>query len=133
MDDFLERPPLEHITYKITNLRFQQKNHEIFFSPVLSHEGVVDKSLDEQGEGDDVEDKDVEDALSVVLEVCSEHVPLLQEPMSVSFSDGINCKTLHSRNICVGIQIILTRSFTVQTNCEKITLKIFEYNRNAFL
>ena len=77
MDDFLERPPLEHITYKITNLRFQQKNHEIFFSPVLGHEGVVDKSLDEQGEGDDVEDKDVEDALSVVHEICSEHVPLL--------------------------------------------------------
>jgi len=57
---------------------------------VLGHEGVVDEPLDEQGNGDDVEYKHVEDALSVVLEVVGEHVPLLEEPMSVSFCDSVH-------------------------------------------
>ena len=100
---------------------------------MLSHEGIVDESLDEQGEGDDVEDKDVEDALSVVLEVGGEHVPLLEEPMPMSLCNGVNREALHSRNVCVGIQIILTSSFAVQPNSEKITLKIVEHNRNVFL
>ena len=43
---------------------------------MFRHEGVVDKSLDEESEGDDIEDKDIEDALAVVLKVGSEHVPL---------------------------------------------------------
>ena len=68
---------------------------------MLSHEGVVDESLDEEGEGDDIEDEDVEDALSVVLEVGGEHVPLLEEPMPMSLCNGVNCKTLHSCDICV--------------------------------
>ena len=82
---------------------------------MLGHEGVVDESLKEESEGDDIEDKDVEDALSVVLQVGCEHVPLLEEPVSVSLCDGIHCKALHSRNICVGIQIILTSSLAIQT------------------
>ena len=80
---------------------------------MLSHEGVVDESLDEEGEGDDIEDEDVEDALSVVLEVGGEHVPLLEEPVPVSLRDGVHGKALHSRDVCCGIQIILTSSFAV--------------------
>ena len=89
---------------------------------MLGHEGVVDESLKEESEGDDIEDKDVEDALSVVLKVGSEHVPLLEEPMSVSLCYGVNCKTLHSGHVCVGIQIILTSSFAIQTNSQEVTL-----------
>ena len=89
---------------------------------MLCHEGIVNKSLHEQGEGDDIEDKDVEDALSVVLKVGSEHVPLLQEPVSVSLCNGVHCKTLHSSHVCVGIQIILTSSLTIQTNGQEVTL-----------
>ena len=89
---------------------------------MLRHEGVVHEPLHEQSEGDDVEDEDVEDALSVVLQVGSEHVPLLQAPVSVSFCDGVHCKTLHSGHICRGIQVILTSSFAVQTNSQEISL-----------
>lgn len=70
---------------------------------MLGHEGIVDESLNKQGEGDDIEDKDVEDALPVVLEVGGEHVPFLEEPVPVSLSYGVHCKTLHSCHICVGI------------------------------
>ena len=94
---------------------------------MLGHKSVVDKSLNEEGEGDDIEDKDVEDALAIVLEVGGEHVPLFQEPMSMSLGDCIHSKALHSRHIGVGVKIVLSRPLAVQTNGQKISLELLHH------
>ena len=94
---------------------------------MLGHEGVVDESLDEEGEGDDIEDKDVEDALAIVLEVGGKHVPFFQEPMSMSLSDCIHSKALHSRHIGVGVKIVLSGSLTVQTNGQEVSLELLHH------
>ena len=94
---------------------------------MLGHKGVVDESLDEEGEGDDIEDEDVEDTLAVVLVVGSEHVPLFQEPMSMSLSDRVYSKALHSRHIGVGVQIVLSSSLAVKTNSQEVSLELLHH------
>ena len=96
---------------------------DMYVLPVFCHECVVDESFHEQGEGDDIEDEDVEDALSVVLEVSGEHVPLLEEPVSVSLCNSVHCKTLHSCNVRVGIQVVLSGSLAVQSYGQHVALK----------
>ena len=94
---------------------------------MFRHEGIVDKSLNEKSKCDDIEDKDVEDALSVVLKVGSEHVPLLEEPMTMPLCNSIYCKALHSGDICVRVQIVLSGSFAVQANGKKVSLELLHH------
>ena len=94
---------------------------------MFCHEGIVDKSLNEKSKCDDIEDKDVKDALSVVLKVGSEHVPLFEEPMTMSFCNSIYSKTLHSCNICVRVQIVLSGSFAVQANGKEVSLELLHH------
>ena len=89
---------------------------------MLCHEGVVDESLDEECEGDDIEDEDVEDALSVVLEVGGEHVPLLEEPVPVSLRNRVHSEALHPSHVGVGVEIVLPCSLAVQPDGEEVAL-----------
>ena len=89
---------------------------------MFCHEGVVDESLDEESEGDDIEDENVEYALSVVLEVGGEHVPLFEEPVPVPLRDGVHGEALHPRHVCVGVQVVLPRALAVQANGQEVSL-----------
>ena len=59
---------------------------------------LTDESLDEEGDGNDVEDKKEEDGLSVLLQEVDHGVPLLENPGAVPLGDRVQAETLHSDN-----------------------------------
>ena len=70
----------------------------------LSHDKLLtDEALDEEGDGDDVEDKEVEDVLSVLLEESDPAVPSLPPPVVAPLVEGIHSETGHSVN---GVRVV---------------------------
>ena len=56
---------------------------------------LTDELIDEEADGNDIEDKEVEDVLPIFFQKVCPDVPLFQHPMTTSFSDGFQSKTLH--------------------------------------
>ena len=63
---------------------------------------LTDESLDKQGDGDDVEDEQVEDVLPVLLEEGDPAVPALPPPVVPALVEGIHAETGHSVNRASG-------------------------------
>ena len=59
---------------------------------------LTDEPLNEQSDGDDVEDEEIEDVLSVLLEESDPAVPALPPPVFATLVEGIHVKTGHSAN-----------------------------------
>ena len=60
---------------------------------------LTDELVNEEADGDDVEDKEVEDVLPILFQKVRPDVPLFQHPVTTSLSDGFQSKTLHSTTI----------------------------------
>ena len=57
---------------------------------------LTDELVNEEADGDDVEDKEVEDVLPILFQKVRPDVPLFQHPVTTALSDGFQSKTLHS-------------------------------------
>ena len=56
---------------------------------------LTDELVNEEADGDDVEDKEVEDVLPILFQKVRPDVPLFQHPVTTALSDGFQSKTLH--------------------------------------
>lgn len=54
------------------------------------------ESFDEQGDGDDVEDEQIEDVLTILLQERCDAVPFFQQPVAGSILGRFNMKARHS-------------------------------------
>ena len=63
---------------------------------VLEEPELTNKLVNEEADCDDIEDKEVEDVLTVLLQKVCPDVPLFQRPMATPLSDCFKSKTLHS-------------------------------------
>ena len=66
---------------------------------VFGHERVVDEAVDEQGDGDHVEDEEVEDVLSVLFQEGGHLIPTTQPGVSVTFLYGVDVEARHTRDV----------------------------------
>lgn len=57
---------------------------------------LTDELVDEEADGDDVEDEEVEDVLTVLLQEVCPDVPLLEHPVPATLSDRLQAEALHS-------------------------------------
>lgn len=60
---------------------------------------LTDEFIDEETDGDDVEDEQVEDVLTVLLQEVRPDVPFLQGPVTTALSNCLKPKALHSKTM----------------------------------
>ena len=95
--------------------------HDVAQIRVFGHERVVDEAVDEQGDGDDVEDEEVEDVLTVLFQEGRQLVPAAQPRVPVALLHGVDVETRHSRHVGRSVQKVLLGALAVQSDGDEIT------------
>jgi hypothetical protein len=80
-------------------MHFAMTNHAHFteyrFQPcaelLLTYE-----SFNKQSNGDNIKDKQIEDVLAILLQICGDAVPFSQQPVARSILSWFNMKACHS-------------------------------------
>ena len=101
--------------------------HDVPEVEVFRHEGVEDEALNEEGDRDDVKDKDVEDVLSVLLEEGREGVPFLEQGMLPALGDRVETEALHPGNVRGRVQVVLFGALAIKTDGKEITLEFLHH------
>lgn len=75
---------------------------------------LTDKSFNKERNGDDVEYKEIENILSVLLKECCETIPVLFQPAAVLVKRWIEMETCHSARIVIIILINVLQQLSQQ-------------------
>ena len=102
--------------------------HNVSQVRVLRHERVMNEALDEQGDGDDVEDEQVENVLAVAFQESDDAVPATEERIAVPFLDSVDVETCHAGHVGRSVQEILFGSFAVQSDGDEVAA-IFSHHQ----
>lgn len=89
-------------------------SHYVAQIGVLGHERVVDEAVNEERNRHHVEDEQVENVLTVLLEEGGQFVPFAQQSVSVALLDRIDVEAGHTGHVSRRVQEVLLGTFAVE-------------------